>query len=383
MRHRLGKIAFRTHHGCPNDADIHVTKSIVRQEPSMPSDVVDFQGRLSFENRLAAVLERIVERPQEGGIAILRLTDDVSNRTGEIGFLKGKYVCRAVLREKSSGQELCSGYEALRLVCGIASADYVYLTNSKDFGGDLNLNIDLQSVIKLLPNLPEDRTELQNDEFMLNRIFGTTTTRERIPAMPMPSNVTSSTDMSSDGWKAAARTPLVPWADGSSMDRIGASSGDIDDTETTQSPSLQERAQQEIGDVPEPGAPQLSQAQRLLQRPTYFAMNVITATAQVTKVAAIIVAIFVVIGGLVYSIRHAFQIKPSLPQQQHAAAPAVRQTPLYIKHSTRVFAVRKPASAAAQSVPTRGQSSGVPGVAEPGRLTPDATPHRRAYQTYP
>jgi hypothetical protein len=343
----------------------------------MPSDVIDFQGKLSFENRLAAVLERIFERPQEGGIAILRLTDDVSNRTGEIGFLKGKYVCRAVLREKSSGKELCSGYKALRLVCGIASADYVYLTSSKDFGGDLNLNIDLQSVIKLLPNLPEDRTELQNDEFTLNRIFGTTTTRERIPAMPTPNNVTSSADMSNDGWKAAARTPLVPWADGGSMDRTGDSSGDIDDTE--QSPSLKERAQQEIGDVKEPGTPQLTQTQRLLQKPTYFAMNVVTATAQVSKVTAIIVAILVVIGGLVYSIRHAFQIMPPLLQPQHAAAPAVRQTPVYNHHSTRVYAVRKPASATAQSVPIRGQSSGV----SSGVLTPDATPHRRAYQTYP
>jgi hypothetical protein len=370
------------HQYCPNDADIHVTKSIIRQETSMPSDVVDFHGRLSFEIRLAAVLERIVERPQEAGIAILRLTDTVSNRTGEIRFLKGKYICGAILREKSSGQELCSGYEALRLVCGIASADFVYLTKSKDSGGDLNLNIELQSVIKLLPNLPEDRTQLQNDEFTLNRIFSTSTTRQGIPVMQEPNGVISSPDMSGDGWKSAARMPLVPWAD-SSMDQINASSGEFDDTETPQTPSLLERAEQEIGNVPDPGPPQLSQAQKLLQKPTYFAMNVLTATGQVTKVAAIVVAIFVVIGGLVYSVKHAFQVKPTLPQQQHAAAPAVRQTPVYIKHSTRVYAVRRPASAAAQSATIRGQSSAVPGVAGAGALPSGATPHRRAYQTYP
>lgn len=256
-------------------------------------------------------------------------------------------------------------------MCGIASADYVYLTKDQKFQGELNLNIDLISMIKLLPNLPEDRKELQNDEFMLNRIFATTTTRERIPAMPAPNNGTSSLDSSGDSWKAAVNMPMPAWTDGPSISHGGASSIDINSGETL--PSLEERAQQEIGNVPDPDPPQLSQAQKLLQKPAYFAINVVTATTQAAKVAAIIAAILIVIGGVAYSVRHEFQVKPPTPQP-HAAPPVVRQSPVYIKHSTRVYAVRKPVSAPAQ---------GVSGAAEPGALTPDATPHRHAYQTYP
>jgi len=352
----------------------------------MPQDVADFQGRLSFETRLSAVLERVMEL-KKGGVSILRLTDQASNRTGEIAIMNGKYACGAVLRKFSSKTELCTGYEALRALCRSASADFVYLTNASDFLEDLTLNIELAAIVNLVPELPEDRNSLQNDEFAMKRIFGTFTGIECVPVKPtLPTSKSSD-----DGWKAAvsgmgaaARSDAEP--DYSRGVHSDGGSTVIDEGETPV-PSLQERAEQEFGDTQtEPAAPTQSSAQKLLRKPALFAMNVLTASAQMLKMFAIVLAIFLAVGGSIYLGSKFFPSMHSVAQHPSPPPQPPRPAASVIRRITRVSAVRRPAAATIQNayLQQHSQSSAIPApAASPAPAsTADTTPHRRAYQTY-
>ena len=148
----------------------------------------DLHGSLTFDTRLVAVLQQIAEK-EHTGVSVLHITEVSdslgSERTvsGEIVLKNGKYICAAVVRSNAKRREICQGYEALRTLCAFAKADYEYFSDFS-YTGELNLNILLSKVIELAPSLPEEQKSLQNDESMLDHIFGTLADNSCPPVLP-------------------------------------------------------------------------------------------------------------------------------------------------------------------------------------------------------
>lgn len=193
----------------------------------------ELRGSLTFDTRLVAVLRQIAEK-QHTGLGVLRI-NEVSDSLGEQRTVSGdivikdcKYVCAAVVRSNARKRPVYQGYKALRALCAFAKADYEYFSDCSD-AGELNLNILLSKVIELAPSLPEDQSALQNDESMLDHIFGTLSDNSCPPITPI----------AEPSGKAAKKTPKSSWVNAPAFMRKPKP------TPVVSSQSLEERAELE------------------------------------------------------------------------------------------------------------------------------------------
>ncbi len=132
-------------------------------------DVI-FEGRLSQEVSIRQVLQQIFDQAHAGR-TILRLTalkggDDF---TGRILLSDGRHIVAA-----SVGENRILGYPALKATLDRLDCSFALLRVSPNDNLDLGttLNIDLQRIITLLPNLPDSPAGLFDEKGLLDKLFG-------------------------------------------------------------------------------------------------------------------------------------------------------------------------------------------------------------------
>lgn len=131
-------------------------------------DVI-FEGRLSQEAGIREVLQQIFDQAHAGR-TILRLTalkgDDF---IGRILISDGRHIVAA-----SIGENRILGYPALKAIMDRFDCSFALLRVSPNDNLDLGttLNIDLQRIIMLLPNLPDSPAGLFDEKGLLDKLFG-------------------------------------------------------------------------------------------------------------------------------------------------------------------------------------------------------------------
>ena len=117
---------------------------------------VQFTGTLQYQLQLSEVLRRIMEGNPDG-LSALTLTNDQNGQNGQIFFIQSQYVCGAVLKD-ARGTQIETGYGALKILCGMISANFQYLTEPQKYleNVDLTLNIEIAKILEYLPRLPDD-----------------------------------------------------------------------------------------------------------------------------------------------------------------------------------------------------------------------------------
>ena len=160
---------------------------------------IAFKGTISYQTLLSEVLKRILKKGRKGMISI-QLTDPTRERQGNIYISHSKFICGADLRVPpytTSTSISRKGYEALKVLCTMASAEYKVITGPPTYfeDADVSLNVRISSIISLIPKLPDELELLTDQDKLLNRVFSGTenlgliepalVTKEGI-SLPMP-----------------------------------------------------------------------------------------------------------------------------------------------------------------------------------------------------
>lgn len=129
-------------------------------------DVI-FRGRLSYEVRLSHVLEHVRERKTKG-VTLLFLRSPEQDIDGVVSVWNARFVTSAQLYHSD-----LIGYPALRQLFTLATGEFAYgkPDNPEIDGLEHELNIELKSLIPLLPFLPEDLSELFDEKSLLDNVF--------------------------------------------------------------------------------------------------------------------------------------------------------------------------------------------------------------------
>jgi hypothetical protein len=124
-------------------------------------------GRLSYENRIADVLRRLIKVKSKAD-AILRLRSPNGTVDGSILITNRRFITGATCEH---GQVV--GYAAVRKLLMLTAGDYSWSLLKV---GDLcpierNLNINLKALIPKLPFLPETLSDFFDEPSLLDKIF--------------------------------------------------------------------------------------------------------------------------------------------------------------------------------------------------------------------
>jgi hypothetical protein len=141
---------------------------------------IAFKGTISYQTLLSEVFKRILKKGRKGMISIL-LTDTSRERQGNIYISHSKFICGADLRLPPYTTRTSisrKGYEALKVLCSMATAEYKVVTGPEKYfeDADVSLNVRISSIIALIPKLPDDLDVLTNEDKLLNRVFSSTDT---------------------------------------------------------------------------------------------------------------------------------------------------------------------------------------------------------------
>jgi len=128
------------------------------------SVIVLFEGHLSYEVPLVNVLQQVLTSQMQGA-TVLQLADPLTGARGDILINDSRVLVGAQMYEPKA-----MGYPALKTLCAFALADFrlVQPDAAKANRGDHSLNLDIERILDLIPNLPEDPNHIENP---LERIF--------------------------------------------------------------------------------------------------------------------------------------------------------------------------------------------------------------------
>lgn len=130
-------------------------------------DVV-FEGRLTDEVQLKNVLLKILEKRPSGNL-LLRVATTARDCDGKICIVDGRFITAAII-----GNTRENGYPAVRRLLSIEQGNFACLRPSPDDSLSIpySLNIELEKVIPLVPNLPESPNGLHDEKSLLDKVFG-------------------------------------------------------------------------------------------------------------------------------------------------------------------------------------------------------------------
>lgn len=130
-------------------------------------DVV-FEGRLTDEVQLKNVLQKILEKRPSGNL-LLRVATSARDLDGKLCIVDGRFITAAII---SNTRE--NGYSAVRRLLSIEEGNFACLRPSPDDSLSIpySLNIELEKIIPLVPNLPESANGLHDEKSLLDKVFG-------------------------------------------------------------------------------------------------------------------------------------------------------------------------------------------------------------------
>lgn len=132
---------------------------------------VQFAGTLRYQLQLSEVLRRVMEGQPEPLSALL-LNDEQNGRHGTICISQSRFICGAELKN-GQFERISTGYEALREIARLVSANFKYITAPPEFfeNTELTLNIPIEKLLVCLPDLPANASEFQDSDALLDRVF--------------------------------------------------------------------------------------------------------------------------------------------------------------------------------------------------------------------
>jgi hypothetical protein len=328
-------------------------------------------------------------------LSALLLTDEPNGRHGTIFISEGRYVSGADLKDADYVQ-ISTGYEALRILSGLVTANFKYITAPPEFfqKAELTLNIEIEKILLCLPELPEDVSEFQDSDSLLDRVFSPDASTSAKPTQVIPEseleNPVSPAKKKKTTWHSVPVAHMVE---------------PVEEEPGPRYTSLEERALQEVGP---PGAygkkkKKKSFLFRIIQRIGYFFYSLITAPAHMLKKLAkpVLLPLFAI--ALLWQIWTFIEPKirafkfPSAPAARHSApehtarsAPVYHAPQLHRTAPTALPYTLLPTTMPGHpyTPPIQGATGQHPALApvEPAYVTPAEPlplPHRRAYQAAP
>ncbi len=127
-----------------------------------------FEGRLSDQIAMKDVLMRVKSEPTPG-MKILRINRQRDGLCGKIAIDGGKYVTAASVVDSVE-----TGYMALRLLLSVSDGNFALLNAKPGDSIELqpNLHIEIDMLLKTMPNLPDNPTKLFDERALLDKVFG-------------------------------------------------------------------------------------------------------------------------------------------------------------------------------------------------------------------
>lgn len=173
-----------------------------------------FEGRLSDQIAMRDVLLRIRTDPTPG-MKILRINRQRDGLDGKIAFDGGKYVTAA-----SVVDSLETGYTALKLLLSVSEGNFALLNAQPGDSIEMqpNLHIEIDQLLKTMPHLPDNPSQLFDERAILDKIFGKDFTLADLPSLPeedepveptQPSAAISGANKISDKAAWALMQPLI------------------------------------------------------------------------------------------------------------------------------------------------------------------------------
>lgn len=337
--------------------------------------------------QLSKVLRRVMEGQPEPLSALL-LTDEQNGRHGTICISESRYISGAELKDAAYNR-ISTGYEALKTISELVSANFQYITAPPAFfeNTELTLNIEIEKILLCLPNLPKDVSELQSSESLLDRVFSHDEVTAAIPVkIPEPSQPT----------KKKSTWHSVPVSRAAEV--FAEEEAEEFEEPKKKYTTMEQRALEELGP---PGVQKMRKKKswmgKLFRRIGYFFYSLYTAPAHVFRKLAKPVILPIVAIALVYQAWVLFSpmvrgmkvtLIPAAPKHQTSAPPehVVRSTATY--HAPAVH--RSSSSSAHAATPTANTITIIQPVVENKPIVPYTTPenppmypHRRAYQVVP
>lgn len=327
---------------------------------------------------------------QPEALSALLLTDEQNGRHGTICISESRYISGAELKN-GEYQRISTGYEALKIIAGLVTANFKYITAPPEFfeNTELNLNIEIEKLLLCLPHLPQDVSELQDSDSLLDRIFShqevraATAVELAAPSQPQKKKST---------WHSV---PVSRAAE------VFVNEEEEEEEKEKEEPqkkytTMEQRALAELGP---PGVQKMKKKKpwifRFCKRIGYFFYSLYTAPAHVikklAKPIAVLVAIVVVYQAWVFlepMIRGMkLTLLPSPKRQTAAPERVVRSAPTY--HAPAVHHSNSSSTAHPYNPSSNTITITQPAVENKPIVpytTPDVLPvypHRRAYQVVP
>ncbi|MBI2812225.1 MAG: hypothetical protein HYX67_15540 [Candidatus Melainabacteria bacterium] len=344
---------------------------------------VQFAGTLQYQLQLSEVLRRVMEGQPESLSALL-LTDEHNGRHGTICIAQSRYISGAELKD-GEYQRIATGYEALKIIAGLVSANFKYITAPPEFfeNTELTLNIEIEKLLLCLPELPQDVSELQDSDSLLDRVFSQDEVTAATPVKVLAP---------SEPRKKKATWHSVPVSRAAEVFVAEEPEEEPPKKYTT----MEQRALAELGP---PGVQKMKKKKswifRLFKRIGYFFYSLYTAPVHVikklAKPIALLVAVVVVYQAWIFlepMIRGMkLTLLPAPKHQTTAPEHVVRSAPTY--HAPAVHRSNSSSTPHPYN-PTSNTITITQPVVENKPIVPYTTPevlpvypHRRAYQVVP
>ncbi|HEY9733823.1 MAG TPA: hypothetical protein V6C89_18070 [Drouetiella sp.] len=143
-------------------------------------DVV-FEGRLTDEVPLKSVLQKIVEKRPSGNL-LLRVATPDRNCDGKICIVDGRFITAAIVAQTRE-----TGYDAVRKILSVTEGNFACLRPNKEDSLMIpySLNIELDKILPLIPNLPDEADGLHDEKSLLDKVFGAQAFEAEPPIAPV------------------------------------------------------------------------------------------------------------------------------------------------------------------------------------------------------
>ncbi len=325
---------------------------------------VQFAGTLQYQLQLSEVLSTVLQGSHEDLSALL-LTDVENGRYGTIFISQCRYVCGADLKD-AAGTQIATGYEALKIICGLVSANFKYVTAPAEYfeNADLSLNIEMTKILTCLPRLPNDWSELQSADSLLDRVFSAEDNASK------PSIVRREKPAETPAKKSDWHSVPVPRSTPDNPE---------EDAEAKYA-TLEERALAELGP---PGSKikkkKTSFIMKVIRRIGFFFYSAYSAPAHLLKQLALPVILPLLAIALLYQL--SIFLAPKFRALRLPPTPSIRHSiPERAVRSAPVYRAPQPRKALPIQLP---HPAANPETTPASAPAPGAIQHRRAYQTTP
>lgn len=349
---------------------------------------VQFAGTLRYQLQLSEVLRRVMEGQPEPLSALL-LNDEQNGRHGTICISQSRYICGAELKN-GQFERISTGYEALKEIARLVSANFKYITAPPEFfeNTELTLNIPIEKLLVCLPELPAEASELHDSDALLDRVFDS----DEIPVIKpveVPDPAASKPKKKSTWHSMPVRIAAEVFAQ---------EEEDEPETEEEEEPkirytTMEERALMELG--PPSGAKVRKKKPwyyKSLKRIGYFFYSLYTAPMHVIRNLAkpvilplVAIAVLYQAWNILSPMVRNFKFAPPPSPKHQATVPdrPARSAPVYRAPVARRSApAAHPADSDTITI-TQPVVENKPIVPYTTPVNPPVYPHRRAYQVVP